>query len=88
MSIILSEFIGTFIILISVLTNNNAIYIAAAFLAAITIAASSGANLNPIVTLIMVLKGVIPTALVLQYLIGQVCGGLGAFFVYKQMSSL
>ena len=80
MKFFISEFIGTFIIVLSVLVTSNPLFIAAAFLCAIILTAG---DLNPIVTMAMVLSGKLKYSAALEYLIGQVLGGAGAFLIYS-----
>ncbi len=86
MKIVVSEFIGTFILVLAILVNTNALYIAAAFLAAITIAASSGAHLNPVVSMVMWLNGKIATSSLPYYIVPQILGGLFAVLVSKHLT--
>ena len=81
MATMLSEFVGTFILLAAILVTGNAVYITAAFLGAITIAGLSGGHLNPVVSLVMALKGAIPTSAVVEYVVAQVGGALAALAV-------
>ena len=83
--IIISEFLGTFILLAGILFTGNALYIAAAFLAAITIASVSGSHLNPAVSIAMVAKGSLKLAQLPQYILPQIAGALFALYVYQQV---
>jgi aquaporin Z len=81
----LSEFVGTFILLSGILLTGNAVYIAAAFLAAITIAGVSGGHINPVVSLIMALKGAITFKTMAEFIVAQVGGAVAASVVSKVM---
>ena len=81
-SALLAEFLGTFILLLAVLLTGNPLFIAAGFLAAITI---SGGHLNPAVSLAMVAKGDLPAARFPAYAAAQVAGALAALAVFKQL---
>jgi len=82
----LAEFLGTFILVIAILLTGNPLFIAAAFLAAITITGSlSGGHLNPAVSLTMVAKGDLPAAKLPGYVVAQVAGALFALAVFKQL---
>lgn len=82
----LAEFLGTFILVIAILLTGNPLFIAAAFLAAITITGSlSGGHLNPAVSLTMVAKGDLPVAKLPGYVVAQVAGALFALAVFKQL---
>ena len=83
MKIFLYEFIGTFILLLAILATQNTFFIAFAFLAAILIAGFSGSHINPVVTMVMKMKGTIPGSSVPEYILGQVAGGLAALYVSK-----
>ena len=84
--IFLAEFIGTFILILSILTSGNPLFIAAAFLAAITIAgAVSGGHINPVVSLVMVMKGTIQSSQLLVYVPAQVLGAFTAYAVYRAL---
>jgi glycerol uptake facilitator-like aquaporin len=80
-----AEFLGTFILVSAILfAGANPLYIAAAFLAAITIAGPiSGGHLNPAVSLTMLTKGDLTKGLYAQYVAAQVAGALAALFVFK-----
>ena len=81
-----AEFLGTFILVISILATANSIYIAAAFLAAITIIGTvSGGHINPVVTLVMFMNGTIPGSQILMYIPAQILGALAAYYAFKQM---
>jgi aquaporin Z len=81
-----AEFLGTFILVISILATANPIYIAAAFLAAITIISKvSGGHINPVVTLTMFMNGTISGSQVLMYIPAQILGALAAYYAFKQI---
>jgi len=84
MKFFISEFIGTFILVLSILVTSNPIFIAAAFLCAITVASLSAGHLNPVVSFVMALSGKIKYSSAFEYLIGQILGALGAFLIYNQ----
>jgi glycerol uptake facilitator-like aquaporin len=84
MNIFLSEFIGTFILVLAILAAGNPLFIAAAFLAAITIASVfSGGHLNPVVSLVMVMNGTIKSGQLATYIPAQVAGALTAYCAFK-----
>jgi aquaporin Z len=86
MSIFLAEFIGTFILVLAILAAGNPLFIAAAFLAAITIASKmSGGHLNPVVSLVMAVNGTIKSSQLMVYIPAQVSGALLALVAYKMM---
>lgn len=80
----IAEFLGTFILMLAVLLAGNPLYIAAGFLAAITIAgAISGAHLNPAVSFGFMVRGDLSKMLFAQYVSAQVLGALAAIFAVK-----
>lgn len=84
----ISEFFGTFILVTAILFTGNPVYIAAGFLAAITITgALSGGHINPAVSLAMLFKGDMNTSSVVQYISAQVLGALAAVAVFKMLKS-
>ena len=84
--VIIAEFIGTFILIISILITGNPIYIAAAFLAAITIVGKfSGGHINPVVSLTMFLNGTIKSNQILEYIGPQIIAAVSAFYMYQYL---
>jgi len=83
MQIFISELIGTFILVAVILMTQNPLFIALAFLAAIILSSLSGGHINPVVTMIMAVKGNIPKIEIPEYLSGQIAGGLIAFMLIK-----
>jgi glycerol uptake facilitator-like aquaporin len=83
---LIAEFLGTFILLSAILLTGNPVFIAAGFLAAITIAGGiSGGHLNPAVSIAMVAKGDLPMNQLPQYALAQILGALAALAVFKQL---
>ena len=66
-----------------ILMSQNTIFIAIAFLAAILVASLSGSHINPIVTMVMSIKGKIPKVEIPEYLSGQIAGGFIAYMLTK-----
>ena len=84
-SIFIVEFIGTFILMLAIFTTGNPVFIAAAFLGAITIASSiSGGHINPAVSLAMLMNGSIKINQLMVYIPAQILGALTAYYAYKQ----
>lgn len=76
---VLSEFIGTFVFLLIILTVGQPIPIAAGLLASIlAFGGISGGHFNPAVSTMMLLKGDIAMSSYIFYIIAQVFGGLAA----------
>ena len=85
-SIFLAEFVGTFILVLAILATGNPLFIAAAFLAAITIASKfSGGHLNPAVSLVMVMNGTIKSGQLIAYIPAQIAGAVTAYCAFKMM---
>jgi aquaporin Z len=83
--VFLAELLGTFILVLSILATANPLYIAAAFLAAITIISKiSGGHINPVVSLAMYLNGTLSMNQLLTYIPAQILGAILAFFAYKK----
>jgi len=81
-----AEFLGTFILVLSILATSNPLYIAAAFLAAITIISKvSGGHINPVVTLAMFMNGTLTATQVLAYVPAQILGALAAYYAFKKV---
>ena len=84
--IAIAEFIGTFILLSAILLTGNPIYIAAAFLAAITLAGNfSGGHINPAVSLTMWLNKSIQGSDLVYYILPQILGAVCAFYLWKNV---
>ena len=85
---LLTEFIGTFIFISSILIWGNPIVIALALFIVIYLGAQySGGNFNPAVSTAMFLKGTLSGSIYLQYIIVQLLGGVTAYYVYKYFIS-
>jgi glycerol uptake facilitator-like aquaporin len=84
-----AEFLGTFILVSAILFAGQPLYIAAGFLAAITIAGPiSGGHLNPAVSLSMLMGGELNSGLFAQYVVAQLAGALTAFMVFKAIKKM
>ena len=82
----ISEFIGTFILVLAILLSGQPLYIAAGFLAAITIAGGiSGGHLNPAVSLSMFVNGDLSAVGLSQYIVAQIAGALAALAIVKTL---
>lgn len=82
----IAEFVGTFILVLAILLSGQPLYIAAGFLAAITIAGGvSGGHLNPAVSLSMMASGDMSAVKTGQYVVAQIAGALAALAVSKSL---
>jgi aquaporin Z len=80
----ISEFAGTFLLLLSILATGNA-YIIGATLAVVIllIGATSGGHVNPAVSLTMYMKGALSLQELLTYVAVQSLGGISALYAYR-----
>ena len=82
--IFLAEFLGTFILVLSILASGNPLFIAAAFLAAITIISKiSGGHINPVVSLVMFMNGTITSKQLMIFIAAQILGAIVAYYAYN-----
>ena len=81
-----TEFLGTMCLLLSILITGNPLMIGAT-LAAIAAAGGSisGGHYNPVVSIVMLVKGKLASADFMGYLLSQVLGGLLALEVAKRI---
>ena len=81
---IVTEFIGTFIFLVVILTTGQAFPIGLALAVVIYFGGNiSGGHFNPAVSTMMLVKGAIGIEKWIGYVIAQVLGGLLALMFYK-----
>ena len=81
---IVTEFIGTFIFLVVILTTGQAFPIGLALAVVIYFGGNiSGGHFNPAVSTMMLMKGAIGIETWIGYVIAQVLGGLLALFFFK-----
>ena len=86
LSVFFAEFLGTFIFVLSILTTTNPFFIAASFLAAITLISKiSGGHINPVVSLAMYMNGSINMNQLMVYIPAQIVGAVLAYFVFKYL---
>ena len=81
---LLSEFIGTFILVGVILMSGKPIAIGLGLITAIYLFGTiSGGHFNPAVSTVMLFKNDIDIMLFLQYVCAQILGGLVAYELYK-----
>jgi len=85
MNIFVSELLGTAILLFAVLLAPNKFMIALGFLLAISVSNISKGHINPVVTLVKYIEGVISKKDTLYYISGQISGALVAYYVVKKV---
>lgn len=81
---LLAEFLGTFLLLLSILATNNAFIVGGALaLIILLIGNLSGAHVNPAVSLAMFLKGSLSVAEFASYAIVQLLGATASFYAFQ-----
>lgn len=86
---IVTEFIGTFVFLVVILTTGQAFPIGLALAVAIYFGGSiSGGHFNPAVSTMMLAKGAIGVETWIAYVIAQVLGGLLALLFFRATSKV
>jgi len=84
---IVAEFLGTFLLILSILVTGNAFVIGASLAVIILlIGGVSGAHVNPAVSLAMWLKGGLSMNEYLLYISAQMAGGASALYAYKALA--
>jgi aquaporin Z len=84
---IVAEFLGTFLLILSILVTGNAFFIGASLAVIILlIGGVSGAHVNPAVSLAMWLKGGLSMNEYLLYISAQMAGGASALYAYKALA--
>lgn len=84
---VLSEFLGAFLLVLSILATGNAFVIGATLTVIILlIGGVSGAHVNPAVSFAIFLKGGLSVTELLAYLAAQYVGGVSALYAYKSFA--
>jgi aquaporin Z len=84
---LLAEFLGTFLLLISILATGNALAIGLTLaLVIFLIGGLSGAHVNPAVSVAMYLNGSLSTAELASYAVVQSLGAASAVYIFKALA--
>lgn len=83
----LAEFLGTFLLLISILATGNALVIGLTLsLIIFLVGGLSGANVNPAVSLAMFINGSLSLTDFLVYSVVQLAGGAAAVYIFNALA--
>jgi glycerol uptake facilitator-like aquaporin len=81
-----AEFVGTFALLTSILFSGQFLIVGATLAFIVwSIAEISGANVNPVVSLVMYMKGALSMNELLMYSISQALGGAAAYYTFTML---
>lgn len=81
---VVPEFLGTFALIFSILATGNWLIIGLTLAAVIFIIGDlSGANVNPVVSLVLLLNNTMSLQKFFEYMLAQLLGGLAALLTYK-----
>ena len=83
-----AEFLGTFLLVLSVFASGGNAYVVGATLAVIIILTGkvSGGHVNPAISMAMYVKGAISSKVLLGYVVSQLAGGVASLYAYRVFS--
>jgi len=85
---LLTEYLGTFLLILSILSISSPIFIGIIFIVIIFLtAAVSGPSLNPALSIVMYLRGKLGYEEMFAYIFIQVVAAVSAFYVFKVIKS-
>ena len=86
---LISEFLGTMLLILTIVASGGSSVMTGAVLALIIFltAGVSGGHVNPVVSLAMYLSGSISASVFAAYAIAQSLGGITAYYIYKVVIS-
>jgi aquaporin Z len=82
---LIAEFLGTFLLVLSVLASGGNAYVIGATLAVIVLLTGklSGAHVNPAISLTMYVKGGLSLKELMAYTASQCLGGVASLYAYR-----
>lgn len=82
---LIAEFLGTFLLVLSVFASGGNAYVIGATLAVIVLLTGklSGAHVNPAISFTMFMKGSLSVKELLGYVVAQLLGGLSSLYAYR-----
>jgi len=87
MLVLLVEFFGTFLLLISIFVTGNALIIGGTLALVIVMAGGiSGGHMNPAVSVAMWINGSLTLSECVAYAISQTAGGVAAYYAYSALA--
>ena len=83
--VLLAEFLGTFVLLLSILASGSNAFVTGGALALVIllIGGLSGGHVNPAVSLAMYLKGSLSAGEFVSYAVAQLLGGAASLYAYN-----
>jgi len=82
--VLIVEFFGTFLLLLSILASGNALVIGATLALVVFLTGSiSGGHVNPAVSMTLWISGALTFAEFLAYITAQYAGGVAAYYAYN-----
>jgi len=82
---LIAEFLGTFLLVLSVLASGGNAYVIGITLAVVVLLTGklSGAHVNPAISVTMFVKGGLSVKELMGYIVAQVLGGVSSLYAYR-----